>query len=291
MNKFAIDLVIGSTFMHAGWNLLARGQRSETAFFRRMLEIIVLVGFVPAAWSEAAVQSLTPRAWLYVCGSGFFCGLYLFCLALAYEASDFTTVYPVARALPVFLVAVGDVLLGRHPNAFGWTGMLLVICGCFLAPLYSLRGFRLRLYFNRASLWMLLTALGTVGYTLLDKFAAEVILAGPATAARYGYVYFLITYCSYLLFLRVFYKNEPASKATGWKLAALAAGLNFGAYWLVLWAYQLSRQVSYIVAFRQFSIVIGVTLGFAIYKEQGVRVRLCGTSMITAGLVLIALWG
>ena len=77
----------------------------------------------------------------------------------------------------------------------------------------------------------------------------------------------------------------------GWKLPALAACMNFGAYWLVLWAYQLSPQASYIVAFRQFSIVIGTVLAFAIYKEQGLVVRLAGTFLLTSGLVIIGLWG
>jgi uncharacterized membrane protein len=53
----------------------------------------------------------------------------------------------------------------------------------------------------------------------------------------------------------------------------------------------LSRHASYIVAFRQFSIVIGVLLAFAIFKEQGVLVRMTGTLMITFGLLLIGLWG
>jgi uncharacterized membrane protein len=60
---------------------------------------------------------------------------------------------------------------------------------------------------------------------------------------------------------------------------------------LILWAYQLSPYASYIVAFRQFSIVIGAIMAFIIYKEQGVAVRLTGALFITAGLVLIAGWG
>ncbi len=46
-----------------------------------------------------------------------------------------------------------------------------------------------------------------------------------------------------------------------------------------------------IVAFRQFSIVIGAIMAFILYKEQGVAVRLTGALFITSGLVLIAGWG
>jgi len=290
MNPLVVALVLCSTFMHAGWNLLARRQRSETAFFKRMLTAIVLIGFVPAVLSEMQARSLTPMAWACVAGSGCCCGAYYLFLARAYESSDFTVVYPVARALPVLFVGIGDVLRGKHLTPIGWLGILLVVCGCLLAPLHSFRDFAVRRYLNRTSLWMLLTAIGTTGYTLLDKVASEVVQQGPATAARYGYVFFLISGVAYAVFLKASKTDGQNPNSVGWKLPALAACMNFGAYWLVLWAYQLSPYASYIVAFRQFSIVIGTVLAFAIYKEQGLVVRLTGTFLLTSGLVLIGLW-
>jgi drug/metabolite transporter (DMT)-like permease len=292
MNSFVMALVLGSTFMHAGWNLLALKYKAEPAyFFSRMLLVIVSVGLIPAALSEALTHSLNLKAWLCVIGSGLSCGVYFFCLARAYETSDFTTVYPVARALPVFLVGVGDVLRGRDPTALGWVGMFLVISGCFLAPLYSFRGIKVGSYLNRGIFWMMLTALGTVGYTLFDKVAAEVVMQGPATAARYGYAFFLASYLAFVALLGIFDRGRSTSNSFPWGITIFAAVMNFGAYWLVLWAYQLTQHASYIVAFRQFSIVIGVILAFAIYKESGLLVRLTGTVLITCGLLLIGFWG
>ena len=291
MNPFVIALILSSTVMHAGWNLLARYRGSEADFFSRMLTVVVLFGFVPGIVSEALTHSLNPTAWVYVVGSGCFCALYFFCLARAYASSDFTTVYPVARALPVLLVGMGDIVRGIYPTAIGWMGMLLVIAGCFLAPLRSFRAFSARAYLNRTSLYMLLTAMGTVGYTLLDKLASEVVLQGPSTAARYGYLYFLISFVAYRVLLWIFRSEGRELQMVGWRVPFYAAFLTFGAYWLILWAYQLSRHASYVVAFRQFSIVIGVILGFVIYKEQGLVVRGAGTSMIALGLVLVGLWG
>ena len=53
----------------------------------------------------------------------------------------------------------------------------------------------------------------------------------------------------------------------------------------------MGPYTSYIVAFRQFSIVIGAVLAFRIYKEKGLAVRISGALLITAGLVLIAVFG
>jgi uncharacterized membrane protein len=138
---------------------------------------------------------------------------------------------------------------------------------------------------------MLLAALGTVGYTYLDKVAAEVVQAGPDTAARYGYFYFAVSFVPYMLLLRTIKIPDNHAKNTGWVLPVFGAVFGFGAYWLILWAYQLSPQASYIVAFRQFSIVIGAILAFLLYKEKGIAVRLTGAFLITGGLILIAGWG
>ena len=291
MNPYAIALIILSTFMHASWNLLAYQKTSKAFFFRRMLIVIALIGLVPGVLSEISAHSLTATAWLCVVGSGFFCGIYFFYLALAYESSDFTVVYPVARALPVFLVAIGDVLRGRYPTALGWVGMMLVISGCLLAPLYSFKDYSFRLYFRHATLWMLLAALGTVGYTLLDKIASEVVQQGPATAARYGYVFFLIAFITYSILLKVKKFEQKDEKLSDWVLPFIAACLMFGAYWMVLWAYQLSRFAGYVVAFRQFSIIIGIILGIIIFKERGKVVRFTAGLSITTGLILIGVFG
>lgn len=292
MSVFVVVIILISTFAHAGWNLLARNQRDDESFFSRMLLIIVAVGFLPAVSSEILVRSITLKAWLCVLGSGLFCGFYYFYLARSYKSLDFTTVYPIVRSLPILLIALGDVLRGRYPTPIGWLGMLLVTSGCFFAPLNSIRDFAIiRKYFNKKILWMSFAAVGTVGYTLLDKIASEVVKRGPATAARYGYMFFLISWLSYNMFHSIFKEEKESLDLIGWKIPFFASLLNFGAYWLVLWAFQLTRYASYITAFRQFSIVIGVILAFTIYKEKGLFVRLTGTFLITSGLVLIVLWG
>lgn len=291
MEPTALFLVLISTFLHAGWNLLARRLRSEGAFFGRMLLVTVTIGLVPAALSEWWTRSINQTAWLCVLGSGICGGLYFCFLARAYRSSDFTVVYPMARALPVLLVAMGDVLRGRLLTGAGWAGVALVMIGCFLTPLISVRDVSWRRYVNRASMWMLLTALGTVGYTLLDKVASEQVTAGPATAARYGYFYFAIAWFVFFISGGARGGATESPGRIGWRGPILAAMLTFGAYWLVLWAYQLTERAGYVVAFRQFSIVLGVAMAFVIYKERGIVVRTCGAGLIGAGLVIIGLWG
>ena len=291
MSTLAIGLILISGCTHAGWNLLARQQRSEMVFFIRMLAIIIIVGFLPVVISESMTRSLTAKAWLCLAGSGLCGGLYLYSLATAYDSADFTIVYPAARALPVLLVGLGDVLRGRFLTLPGWLGLTLVVTGCFLTPHHSFREFSIRRYFHRSVLWILLAALGTTGYSLLDKVASEVVLTGPATAGRYCYVFFLFSGMVLMLLRWITIRGRCGTGPVGWRGPAIGAICFFGSYWLVLWAYQLGRHASYVVAFRQFSIVIGVVIAFAIYKERGVVVRTLAAMLITIGLILVGLLG
>jgi drug/metabolite transporter (DMT)-like permease len=291
MTSFVITIVLISAFMHAGWNLLARFEHSERDFYRKMLIVILVIGFVPAVISEFLTRSMTTVAWICVVGSGISAGVYLYFLARAYESADFSIVYPVVRALPVIFVAIGDDLRGRYLTPAGWAGVFLVAAGVIFVPIQSFRNISIKNYLNRTSLWMLLAALGTVGYTLLDKVAAETVQQSPATAARYGYFYFAITNLPYLFLLKIYKGKDENLEPTTWKLAIPAAILSFAAYWLILWAYQLVPYAGYIIAFRQISIVIGAGLAFIIFKERGIRYRLSGASLIAFGLILIAAWG
>ena len=250
-----------------------------------------LLGFVPVVVGEVVSGPMPGTAWVCVLFSGCCCGAYLFFLAKGYSGSDFTVVYPIARSLPVVLVGLGDVIRGHNPSAVGWLGMSLVVVGCLLTPMRRFGEFSWRKYIHWSSLWMVLAALGTVGYSLSDKVAAEVISGGWAGAARYGYFFFLIAFPVYKV-LDWWLPVEPrGEQRVGRGRCIAGAALMFGSYWTVLWAYQLVERASYIVAFRQVSIVLGVVAAFAIYKERGLAVRISAAVIITAGLMLIAMWG
>ncbi len=290
MHPLPLLLVIISTFMHAAWNLSAKSRKDKRLFFRRMLGFVAAAGFVPAFASEFYVGSIPPTAWLLCLGSGLFCGSYFYFLARSYESADFTVAYPVARALPVLMVAAGDALRGRAPTPLASAGLIMVAAGCFFVPLESFKEIKLSRYFNRGSLFMLLAAAGTVGYSLFDKIAQEAVAPGHASAFRYGYFFYLFTFLAYSLY-PVKRKTLEDSPCGNLRPPLVCGVISFISYSLILWAYQLIEQASYVVAFRQFSIVIGVITGLHIFREKGMAVRITGSLLLTAGLVLIAARG
>jgi len=73
-------------------------------------------------------------------------------------------------------------------------------------------------------------------------------------------------------------------------LPIIASIFDFISYWFILWAYQLTLFASYVVAFRQLSILFGVIIAFSVYKEEGLFVRFTGAVLLTSGLIIIALF-
>jgi len=83
VSLFVIAIVLVSTFLHAGWVLLARYARSEGEFYKKMLIINLLVGFLPAVLSGIRTGLMTPLAWACVIASAISAAFYLFGLAKA----------------------------------------------------------------------------------------------------------------------------------------------------------------------------------------------------------------
>ena len=84
-----------------------------------------------------------------------------------------------------------------------------------------------------------------------------------------------------------------AARRPRWRVApdwhtVAAAGSMAGAYTLVLWAYQLSERASYVVALRQFSIVLGVAAGAVLMRERAPVVRIGAALVIVAGIALVS---
>jgi drug/metabolite transporter (DMT)-like permease len=287
-----------SCVLHASWNLLGRSDPKATlAFFGRMNLVGVAAGAAPAVAALAVYGSMPVRAWLLCAVSGTFLGVYFFVLGKGYQVADLSTVYPVARALPVLMLAVVDLFRGRAPTLPALAGMALVIAGCLLAPLVSLKDVHWRRWINGATWWVVLTALCTTGYTLCDKLAQEDgAAAGASLVFVLVYGYFFFVFGTVVLWLLLLATGEGIGargdgEQLGWLRPGLASIGNIGAYVLILWVYREVDEASYVVAFRQFSIVIGVGLALWLFREPGARVRIPAALLITAGLVLVGALG
>jgi len=290
MTLDAIALVGASCVLHATWNLIAKRHLKDATFFWWVLAGVVALGAPPFAVVVADV-TVGPMVWVCLLGGGTLIGAYFYCLGKAYAVADLTIVYPVARSAPVLVWLWGWLLLGESPTLVGTAGILAATVGVFCLPINSGKRFttrgHLKTFGKPEMLWALATALATSGYSLIDKVGI-----GMTTGLDGAYVYVYIEYAvSFVVFSLLVLcggrRRARLPRPRALLPALMVAVATLSGYFLVLVALR-SSKVSYVVAFRQLSIILGAVFGFVFLRERGAW-RLVGAAVISAGLVALAL--
>lgn len=278
-----------SASMHAGWNLLVRDQRSTNMFMCITIVATLLLFPLMLVAEFIAPPVLTVVPWNIFFG-GTLLAIYYFGMTHSYRGGDFTVAYPLARALPVLLVACAEVALGNAPTLLGWIGILLIAAGSVVLPLQSLRELKFSRYWNRTTVWILLAAAAIAGYTVVDQAGLRQLPNGLTYAMRYSIIEAVVGGVIYFLILRLLREKYilPAT-LKDWKLPVITTVFVFTSYSLILWAFQSDDRASSVIGLRQISIVIGVIAGAYLFRERGARLRIPAALVITLGVVLLSL--
>ena len=291
MSILPVGLTLLSAFTHASWNFLAT-KSHETDQLLHSGILIISIGLIPAFIIGLYGVSFPIRVWRNIPISGFFLAIYYFGLIQGYRSGEFTVVYPIARALPVLIIALSDIVRGFPPTTLGWAGIFLVAIGLIMSPLDSVRSFSLSTYKNKATLWAILAAIGITGYSFIDSVSADMMQPGVSTALRYFVFQTFFSIVIYLFILRSLPTPIHWAKGwAGWRRPAVIGLLVTCGYTLVILAYQLTSETSYVVALRQFSIVIGVLMAAMLLREAVPKLRILAAFIITSGVFIIALAG
>ena len=297
----AILLILLSAFIHAFWNLIGKRSHPSAAFFLAA-SLTTAILLAPLLWIfRSALSAIPGSVWVLLVLTGCAQAVYYSALAGAYRLGDLSLVYPIVRALPVLLVALISILLGRGDqiSLIGISGMGLIVAGCLLVPMHR---FKLS-QFGRASgsvmLLVGLAALGTTGYLLADDAALRLLRNTNDLHLQpfwIPWVYLGLQTVTTTLILTLFVRFNRRERSdwhwvrhTSWRSASLTGLVISGGYLLVLIAMQLAKDISYLTAFRQVSIPIGAFLGILVLKEPAYRPKLVGVGVILCGLVLVGL--
>jgi drug/metabolite transporter (DMT)-like permease len=304
MSVTAVVLILVSAFMHAGWNFFSKRLYPTPEVYMVALTggALILLPLILAHWGS---MSLVPSTvWILVLGAGFFQALYFSGLAGAYRHGDLSVAYPVARALPVILVLIISFILGRGDQISlqAATGSVIVVIAAFFLPMRYFGELRLRNYFNLTSLFALLAAIGTMGYSLLDDAALQELrhpsaLGDTLTVLQISYLYLALEAVTTIIWMALFYAvdvkllsahSHDRYRVTPILPSVLMGGMIYVTYGLVLISMAFVNDVSYVVAFRQVSLPIGVILGLLILRERGGWLRFSAVILMVAGLIFIA---
>jgi drug/metabolite transporter (DMT)-like permease len=299
MSPIAALLIIFSAFTHAAWNAFSKKQHPTLGFFA-LANIIGVACMLPLLGCFISKISLVPLSvWICAISSGFFLTSYMAALAKAYRSGDVSLAYPLARALPVIIITVVTLFLGRGQDMGWWfmIGIGLVVSGCLVLPLKTLGNFSLQNYRNLCCLMACLAAVGISGYTMVDDLALRILrtLPGsPFSPLEATGVYILLEASIMLLWMLAFICFRPRDRKHFWhtvrhgKQAAAITGVGiYVTYGLVLTSMNFVTNVSYVAAFRQLSIPIGAILGITLLREPCFRPKAAGVVMIFIGLIMV----
>ncbi len=300
MTAFGMILILVSCFMHAGWNLACKARTPSAAFFLLSTSSSIVLMLPLYFYFVPRLEAVPAPVWGFLLATGFFQAFYYISLGNAYRLNDISLAYPVARSLPVLMVPLVCYLAGygKPLSGLSLAGMAMIVGGCVVMPLRTLSLTVLRSYLQTPFLFVLCAAIGVTGYSIIDSIGLEVMKTGENPLSILEIALFYIAFenvailgflCLYILFSRQEISHFHLIRKGSLRYPLLAGPASTAAYTLVLLAMQFASNVSYVVAFRQVSILIGVTLGIVILNEKATRAKVASTILIFSGLLLTVL--
>ena len=297
MTITAIVLILISTSLHAGWNLISKSGKPSPLFFLilTLSTVTLLMPFL--LLNLSGIQTVPAKFWWLLLATGIFETMYYVGLAQAYRHGDISLVYPVIRAIPVLLVPLicSPLGIGETLSFEAAAGMFLIGAGCIIMPVKEFSTWHIRDYRNPALWWVLPGALGTVGYTIIDSEAIK-LLNVDAFSVSVNIIYSVLINISILPWLTMiiilFFDWKSIEDYRGRNifrplLASVACCLSYA---LILASMKYVTNVSYVAGFRQLSIPLGVIMGIVIFKEKIFLPRIIACMIIVTGLILTAVF-
>jgi uncharacterized membrane protein len=285
LETLPLTLVVISAFSHALWNYLAKDSEDKESFMF-LLNLYSTVLFFPIFYILIKDFKLPINLVPLLLASGIAETVYFIALGKAYETGELSIVYPIARSSPLFVAIFAPLLIKETITAWGVIGIFVIILGVYILHLRRLHkdvslGFRT--FYNRASIYAIIAALGTTVYSISDK--KGVTLVDPLL-----YSFWLGPVITVMMSAVIFHRKgfQSLRKAAHENnIRIIASGfLMKGGYLLVLIALSLA-EVSYILSIRQLSVVIGTILGLKLLKEEQPRIRILGSLIIFIGVYIL----
>ncbi|MBI2206196.1 MAG: EamA family transporter [Candidatus Rokubacteria bacterium] len=277
----AVLLVLGAAVVHSSWNLLLKREGGRPELLLGALVVGAVAG-MPFLFSYPLAE-IPLEGWALVLASAIFETGYMLALSSAYRVGDLSLVYPVARGTaPIIVVPLAALLLGERVSTQGLLGVLLVVAGIFASHVPALGTLATTREARQAVGFAALTGLMTAGYSLVNKVGVSVV---PVP------VYAVAVFATNAVFLTIILRLRGmvlVGRDTRWRATATIGVLMMTSYVAIMWAMSMA-PVSYVVAAREVSIVVGAALGAVTLRERHPASRVAGAAVIFAGLAVIAL--
>jgi drug/metabolite transporter (DMT)-like permease len=200
-------------------------------------------------------------------------------LSKAYTYGNISTVYPIARGSGVISTAVVAFLLLKEAiSLFGITGVLCTSIGILFIGMMRDE----HANYWRGVIFALLVGATIACYSIVDKMAVRLI---HPVVYIFGLFFFsMVLLTPYMVIDR---RSELCEAWRNFKKYSLIIGAGAaGAYLIILFVFRVA-PVSYVVAVRELSVVVGALLGMRFLGEPLSTRKLTGIILVVLGLIMI----
>ena len=283
---------LGSAIAQSGMNALSnqalktrRFSKISIAFIISATASVLLIGI---SFLFFGLPDFKPGFWQAILITGFL-NVLMFPIGLkAYEVGEFSAVYSMTLATPIFLLFTSWIFLGELPPVQGMVGVVLSVAGLWMIAGTAADNRDVSRLANGNALGLLVALLASIS-TNFDKIA---VLRSNQFIA-YGIVSGVMaaSYAIYLLVNKQFAKSAEKENAfsLGIVFILLLAGFS-QALNGVFYNFALSTVfASYPIAVKRLGVLFGVAWGWLFFKEKNISKKVLGAAVAIAGVLLILL--
>lgn len=221
------------------------------------------------------------------------CGLPLeliafLCYMQAIKTSPLSLTLPFLAFTPAFVILTGFVILDETLNRYGVMGIILIVIGSYALNLSRVKEnwqAPVKAIFKEKGSWlMLLTALIYSLTATIGKLAIK-----HSSPQFFGAIYFLF----FALFVIALFPMVPGARISNLfkePLPGISSGITLAAM-IFSHTFAISLiQAAYMLSVKRSSLLFGVLFGAFLFKEEKIRERLFGASLMMCGVLVVGLF-
>jgi len=239
-----------------------------------LLPVLFLTGIPP----------LGAQFWLalFTGGGLYACTIILYMRAL--KTSDLSITVPMLAFTPMFMLITSPLIVGEFPGIFGIIGIFLIVLGSYLLNVSAksqgyLAPFKALLKEKGPRLMLIVAFIWSI--------TANIDKIGLQNSSPLFWVIAMDLFVVMLL-LPLCWRKRAQIRAN---LGGLVKIGLFGGLTAICQMTAISLTlVAYVIAIKRTSAIMGVLLGSAIFKEEGLRERLTGVVVMVVGVLFITVF-
>jgi len=205
----------------------------------------------------------------------------------AIQHSDLSLTVPFVAFTPLFMLVTSPVLIGEFPNIWGLCGVILIVLGSYLMNFKTQQKsffmpFRLLLKEKGPRFMMIVAFLWSISSNF-DKMGVK------NSSPLFWVVSISVLLTLFMFVLAVFKSKRQLVQLQSNFTGLLPVGI-FTALTLIFQMLAIDMTlVAYVISIKRLSALIGVFMGYFIFKEKGIKSRLIATVIMLLGVLIIAL--